>query len=323
MDHRVVLPWVTSESHGHLRLASGVGPAGPVTDERMGRRPGRDRSARRGLAAAADDRARDRLLDRRRAVGRDRRPAARRHPAGPARGRLAAALLHAAALLARPRGRIGGGRARVEPAVRADGDPRRVVGGAGDLGQHAGGLVRGDPDGVQPVPGAVLAGSADVLAGGAAGDPGDRLLPARLRAGRAEPAARGSRASRSRSRSRSTRTTGRSSSPSARRWRGPCCGSWRPKLAPARAGARRPARLRRRVRAVPAVGADDALPGRPHRRAVVGSARDRLAARRARRPARPDAADRAADLRRRRDPGAAAAPRRPLSDKRPGRRSRW
>ena len=44
-----------------------------------------------------------------------------------------------------------------------------------------------------------------------------------------------------------------------------------PELAPARAGPRRPARLRRRGRAVPAVGADDALPGRPHRRAVVGS----------------------------------------------------
>ena len=105
VDHRVVLPWVTSESHGHLRLASGVGPAGPVADQRMGRRAGRDRSARRGLVAAADDGARDRLLDRRRALGRDRRPAARRHPAGPARGRLPAALLHAAALLARPRGR--------------------------------------------------------------------------------------------------------------------------------------------------------------------------------------------------------------------------
>ena len=43
------------------------------------------------------------------------------------------------------------------------------------------------------------------------------------------------------------------------------------------------ARLRRRARALPAVGADDALPGRPHRRAVVGRARRRRAARRARR----------------------------------------
>ena len=77
--------------------------------------------------------------------------------------------------------------------------------------------------------------------------------------------------------------------------------------AAARAAARRPARLRRRVRALPAVGADDALPGRPHRRAVVRRARVRLAARRARRAAGPDAADRAADLRRRRPAGLPAA----------------
>ena len=42
---------------------------------------------------------------------------------------------------------------------------------------------------------------------------------------------------------------------------------------PQAAAARRPARLRRAGRAVPAVGADDALPGRPHRRAVGGRAR--------------------------------------------------
>ena len=153
-----------------------------------------------------------------------------------------------------------------QPAVRADGDPRRVVGGAGDLGQHEGGLVRGDPGGLQPVPGAVLAGSADVLAGGAAGDPGDRLLRARLRAGRPEPAAvdRGLRGL----------GRGRALHPqladllhrSRRRGVGRALEAG-PEVAPARAGPRRAARLRRRRAAVPAVGADDALSGRPHRRA--------------------------------------------------------
>ena len=45
-------------------------------------------------------------------------------------------------------------------------------------------LVRGRPDGLQPVPGAVRAGGADVLDGGAARDPRDGLLHERLRARR-------------------------------------------------------------------------------------------------------------------------------------------
>ena len=69
-------------------------------------------AAARALAAAAHARARRGLLDRRGAVRRDRRPAARRHPRRPAPGRLAAALLHAAALLARARGPLRGGGAR-------------------------------------------------------------------------------------------------------------------------------------------------------------------------------------------------------------------
>ena len=178
-------------------------------------------------------------------------------------------------------------------------------------GTQRGGVVRGRADGLQPVPGAVRAGGADVLAGGAAGDPRDDLLPPRLRAGHREPAGPGSRASRSRSRSRSTPTTGRSSSPSAPRSRGRCCGAGR-RAAPQGAAARRPAGLRRPARALPAVGPDDALPGRAHRRAVGRRARVRLAARRPRRAARPDAADRPADLRRRgpdRAAGQAAAER--------------
>ena len=67
------------------------------------------------------------------------------------------------------------------------------------------------------------------------------------------------------------------------------------------------ARLRRPGRALPPVGADDALPGGPHRRALGRPARPELAVRRPRHPARPDAADRAADLRRRR-PRRALAP---------------
>ena len=123
-------------------------------------------------------RARDRLLDRRGPVGRDRRPPAGRHPARAARGRLAAAVLHAAALLARHRGPQRGRRARAQPAVRAAGDPGRVVGRAGRSGARSkAALVRGRPGGLQPVPGAVRAGGADVLAGRAAGDPGDGLLP--------------------------------------------------------------------------------------------------------------------------------------------------
>ena len=51
--------------------------------------------------AAAHARAERRLLGRRGAVGRDRRPAADRHPRRAAPGRLAAALLHAAARLDR------------------------------------------------------------------------------------------------------------------------------------------------------------------------------------------------------------------------------
>ena len=114
---------------------------------------------------------------------------------------------------------------------------------------------------------AVRAGGADVLAGRAAGDPGDDLLPARLRARRRrDRSARGSPASRSRSRSRSTRTTGRSSSRSRPRSRGRCCGC--SPTAP-RAELLRDGLLGfgGAVRALPAVGADDALPGRPHRRA--------------------------------------------------------
>ncbi len=52
-------------------------PAGARRHRRARRDPGRDRRAGRGLAAAAHDRARDRLLDRRGPVGRDRRPPAR------------------------------------------------------------------------------------------------------------------------------------------------------------------------------------------------------------------------------------------------------
>ena len=147
------------------------------------------RGARRRLAAAADDRARDRLLDRRGPVGRDRGPPAGRHPGRAAQGRLAAALLHAAALLARHRGQLARrGCARSACSSRCS-RSRSAGGREGRLGHGQGGLVRGHPDGLQPVPGAVRPGGADVLDGRAAGDPGDGLLPARLRAGHAEPPA--------------------------------------------------------------------------------------------------------------------------------------
>ncbi len=54
----------------------------------------------------------------------------------------------------------------------------------------------------------------------------------------------------------------------------------------ARSAHHRPVRVRRRARAVPAVGADDALPGGPHRSAVVGGADRGRAARVARADAR-------------------------------------
>ena len=67
-----------------------------------------------------------------------------------------------------------------QPAVRAARRSRSACwAGPGGLGHAEGGLVRGRPDGLQPVPGAVRAGGADVRDGRAAGDPGDGLLPAR------------------------------------------------------------------------------------------------------------------------------------------------
>ena len=215
-------------------------------------------------------------------------------------------------------GRVGGGRARAQPAVRADGDPRGVVGGAGDLGQQkaawfAAILMAFNPFLAQYSQEARMYSLVALLA-----------IPATACFVRAYAL----------------------DAPNRRPWiagfavsiavalythnwpifftacrgrRVGCAVEAGPAVAPARAGPRRPARLRRRVRPLPAVGADDALPGRPHGRAVVGPARDRLAVRRARRPARPDAADRAADLRRRRDPGAAAATRDGALGQGPGR----
>ena len=281
-------------------------PEGAGDHHGVGDRPGRARRAGRALAAAAHDRARDRLLDRRGPVGGDRRPPARRHPARAARGRLAAAVLHAAALLAGHRGPQRGGRARAEPAVRAAGDPGRLLGRPHDLGDDEGGLVRGRPDGLQPVPGAVRAGGADVLAGGAAGDPRHHLLREGLRAGHRAPAPvdRGLRGLGGR---RAVHAQLADLLHRQRRGRLGAAVVAGGQAAPQAAAARRPARLRRARDPLPAVGADDALPGRPHRRPVGGRAGLQLAARRARRPARQHAADRPADLRRRRPGGAAAA----------------
>ena len=74
-----------------------MGAAGTGGQQRARRRAAGDRRAARRLHPAAHARARRGLLDRRGAVGRDRRPAARRHPGRAAPGRLAAALLRAAA----------------------------------------------------------------------------------------------------------------------------------------------------------------------------------------------------------------------------------
>ena len=257
-----------------LRLPTGMGPAGAGDHQAWVADPGRPRRARRALAAAAHDRARDRLLDRRGPVRRDRRPPARRHPARAARGRLAAAVLHAAALLARHRGPQRGGRARAQPAVRAARDPGGVLGRPRRSGARTkAAWFAADPDGLQPVPGAVRAGGADVLAGGAAGDPGDDLLPEGLRARHRQPAPV----------DRGLRGVGRGRALHAqladllhrqrRAWRGRCCGG-------SRTTPRRKQLLRDGLlgfggagRPLPAVGADDALPGRPHRRPVGGRAR--------------------------------------------------
>ena len=161
------------------------------------------------------------------------------------------------------RGGQRGGRAVLQPRLRAAGHPGRVVGGPDGLGHAEGGLVRGRPDGLQPVPEPVRAGSAHVRDGGAARDPGDGLLPARLRAGHRQPAPVDHRLRASRKRSRSTRTTGRSSSARPPASRGSCC--WR--ISDRRRELFKDGLLglRRRRRAVPAVGADDALPGPAHR----------------------------------------------------------
>ena len=184
--------------------------------------------------------------------------------------------------------------------------PAALLGRPHDLGDDEGGLVRRRPDGLQPVPGAVRAGGADVLAGGAAGDPGHDLLREGLRAGHRAPAPV----------DRGLRGVGRRRPVHAqladllhrqrRRGLGAAVVAGG-QAAPQAVAARRPARLRRARDPLPAVGADDALPGRPHRRPVGGRAGLQLAARRARRPARQHAADRPADLRRRRPGGAAAA----------------
>ena len=82
-----------------------MGAAGAGGQQRADRRAAGDRRAARRLHPAAHARARRGLLDRRGPLGRDRGPAARRHPRRAAPGRLAAAVLPAAAPLAGVAGR--------------------------------------------------------------------------------------------------------------------------------------------------------------------------------------------------------------------------
>ncbi len=84
-------------AHGDLRLAPGVGAAGPrpLAPARVVVPVGLASARLRSSLGLRNERARRRLLGRRGPVGRDRRPAADRHPRRPAPGRLAAALLHA------------------------------------------------------------------------------------------------------------------------------------------------------------------------------------------------------------------------------------
>ncbi|CAA9488795.1 MAG: membrane protein-like, partial [uncultured Solirubrobacteraceae bacterium] len=204
-----------------------------------------------------------RVLDRRGALGRHRRPPAHRDPGRPAPGRLAAAVLPAAARLDGARRRQRDGDPRAIAAVRAAERARCLVGAALPV-RRARRLGGGRPAGAQPLPHLVRAGDAHVRAGGAAGHAGLRSVPARGRLrspalARPRRRAPGSAALhpqlgavlRSRLRDGVAR-------PGRARFRRPSPG----------AGARRPGHLRSGGAALSAVAAHHALPGTPHRGAV-------------------------------------------------------
>ena len=216
-----------------------------VARVRADRRP-RSRSALLVGAqpAAAHARAQRRLLDRRGALGRDRRPAAARHPRRPAPGRLAAAVLHAAARLDGAR-RQRRARRRTRCRCCSRSLPSRSRCGARGLVFGAPrGVDRGGAGRAQPVPDAVRAGDAHVRARGAARHARDGAVRCAPTPATSAPARRWPVAvRRSRSRPCSTRTTGRSSSA----WR--CGVAWLALLALAPAAERRRAAARRRCSA--------------------------------------------------------------------------
>ena len=213
------------------------------------------------------------LLDRRGPLGRDRRPAARRHPRRAAPGRLAAALLPAAARLAgasraaRRRACTGSRCCSPCSACRSRSGPAGRCSAAAPRGsrrcsrrstrssrstRRRGGCTRC----------VTLLGLISLTC----------WLHAFTTDARRASGARPRSASPSRSRRCSTRTTGRCSSARRPGWPGSCCCGARGRRERRAAAAHRAARLRRRGAALRAVDPEHALPGRPHRRAVVEGA---------------------------------------------------
>ncbi|CAA9465604.1 MAG: membrane protein-like, partial [uncultured Solirubrobacteraceae bacterium] len=226
-----------------------------------------------GLAGGALGGAGHRLLDRRGPLGGHRRPSAHGDPRGPAPGRLAAAVLRAPARLdgvvRRQRGGDARAVARLRPAQRAGG----VVGPALAV-RRARGVDGRRPAGAQPVPDVVRAGDAHVRPRRAARHADLRRLPARhglrspelARAGRGAPRCAALHAQlgpvlRDRLRPGLAGAAGRHRPGAARRAGALGCGD-----------------VRRGRRPLPAVAADDPLPGRQHGRALgAGAARLRAA----------------------------------------------
>ena len=232
-------------------------------------RRGRGRGAGRARCDAAPARPLGAVLDRRGDLRRHRRTPPERHPGGAAPGRLAAAVLPAAARLDGALRLVAERDARALRRlchrVRAGG----VVGG-GAL-RHVGRPRRRRTDGARPLHRPLRRRDAHVLAPAPAGRARVRRLPARLRAAPARP--RGD-----------LRAAPRAVAVLARVGRVPRPGrgaglarARRRRPAPARAGARRRARLRRGRAALRTLGADVALPGRPHRRPVVAPAHGAVA----------------------------------------------
>ena len=201
-----------------------------------------------GSVAAADRGARRRLLDRRGDRGRDRVARPGRDPGAAAPGRLAAALLPAAARLDGAGGRRRGRHPRAVAPLRGRRRCPRHGGRRAAVGRRRRGGDRRD----LPVPHVLRAGGADVHA---------RRRPLAGGDGRVRAAPPG-------------RPGGRADAPALHAHVGRVpVRRLRVRLARARSRSRRPATWRGGRRALPALGAEPRVPGTAHRRAVVARAR--------------------------------------------------